>query len=127
MQDLYELNYSRKYGPHKLWEFLKRTLEKGYRYDELRRTLLREGLITQQEAKRIENFGTLRDRVVHRLVKYSFQTYKEYVIRKDEVIQGLEEGLTLVDLLSAKSRHRVSMTVGGTLEGGERWTELKPP
>ncbi len=117
MQNLVELDYLKRHDPIKQLEFLKKTEEeRGYRYSKLRNTLVKQGFITSEEAKRIENFGRLRDRIVHRLVKYTFQTYKWYIVRKDEVIQGFEEGLALVHLLSAKSTHRWSMTVGGTIK-----------
>lgn len=108
MQNLYELNTFKKIGPLKAYE--EHIAKARYRYRTLIRDLLRSKLISEGEAKRIEDFGLLRDRIVHRLVKYSYQTYPWHFIGKEEVVQGFERGLTLVDLLSARCNNRTSMT-----------------
>jgi len=107
MQDLYELDYLKKRGPIQLHE----RLTKLYRYGTLVRDLEKSEILTSGEATRLREFGWLRDRIMHRLVKYSYQTYPWHVVKKDEVLRGFEEGLALAELLSAKAGHQFSMTI----------------
>jgi len=107
MQDLYELDYLEKCGPIHLHE----RLTKLYRYGTLVRDLEKSGLLTTEQATKVREFGWLRDRIMHRLVKYSYQTYPWHAVKKDEVVRGFEQGLALVELLSGKAGHQFSMTI----------------
>ena len=108
MQNLYELTLIHKIGPLRAYE--EHVAKARYRYRLLVGDLLKAKLIGKGEAKRIEDFGLLRDRIAHRLVKYSYQTYPWHLVGKAEVVHVFEEGLALVDLLSARCNNKTSMT-----------------
>lgn len=107
MQALYEQKLLEKLGPIQLYE----RLTKLYRYGALVHDLEKDGLLAAEEANKVKQFGSLRDRIMHRLVKYSYQTYPWHVVKKEEVVRGFEQGLALVELLSAKAGHQFSMTI----------------
>jgi len=107
MQNLYELNTFKKIGPLKDYEL--RIAKARYRYRILINDLLKAKLINKGEAKSIDAFFVLRDRIGHHLVKYSYQTFFWHFVGKEEVIQGFDKGLALVNLLSARCNHRTSM------------------
>jgi len=110
MQQLYERHYVKKHGDRSFFEKYE-GLKETYRYGRLVDCLKKEKIIDAEEANRIKSFGKLRDRIIHRLVKYAYQTQPEYMVNKDEVIQGFNEGVALEKLLSEKVRSTIFNTI----------------
>ena len=106
MEELYERAYAEA---HTLSESKDRNL-KGFRYGKLWNDLLGLRLITSDEAIAIEDFGRLRDRVVHHLVKFQFRPKSEYRIKQTEVIDGFNDGLKIVKLLKEKAGSQFTST-----------------
>ena len=108
MQNLYELKTFDKFGHWKtLRTYEEHMVKAQYRYRKLIHDLLSAKLINNGEAKRMEDFNLLRDRIIHRLVKYSYQNYIWDVVRKEEIVQGFEKGLALLNLLSARCNNEI--------------------
>lgn len=77
---------------------------KIYRWRELIEKLREAELINHDEAKRIKNFGCMRDRIMHRLMKYSFQSRQHYRVVKEDAVKLFEEGVQLADLFRVSKR-----------------------
>jgi hypothetical protein len=103
MQDLYELHYAKAHSPFDMYKLVS---DQGpnnlYRFVRLVDLLAKERLISPEEANRLKSFSNLRDRILHRMLKYSFQTYPWHVVKKDEVLGGFEEGISLAKSLRDK-------------------------
>ena len=97
MQQIYELDYSQKNKMHELVEKLNNNYFYGYR--QLIRDTTRMGYITEGESQRLSEWRKLRNRIFHRLIKYSYQTAHYNVVKKEELIRGFEEGLALEELV----------------------------
>jgi len=106
MQNVYENDYKKRHGSLKfLVEY--EMLKKNYRYWELRDWLKKLKIIDSKEVDRINAFGDLRNRIIHRLVKYCFMPQPQYIVTKKEVDQGFNEGIALVEMLSTKNRQLI--------------------
>lgn len=101
MQNRYEMDrwILRGHIPHEIQFRIQHGKPKIYRYRELKNKLLKEKIISQEEANRIGNFGDIRDRIMHRLVKYSYQSRPENMVKKDEALKLFEQGVELVNAL----------------------------
>ncbi len=112
MQNLYELNFSKS---HDSFEMHKLVSDKGpnylYRFVKLVNLLVEEKLVSPEEADRLKSFSNLRNRILHRMLKYSFQTYPWHIVKKDEALRGFEEGVALVKLVREKCGGIWMMTI----------------
>jgi hypothetical protein len=103
MQNLYELNFQKSHNP---FEMYKLASERGpndlYRFFRLVNVLGEEKLVSSEEVDRLKSFNHLRNRILHRMLKYSFQTYPWHVVKKDEALRGFEEGIALAKLVREK-------------------------
>src|SRR2546421_3503615 len=110
MQQIYELDYSQKNKMHELVEKLNKNY--FYGYGQLIRDTTRMGYITEGESQRLSEWGKLRNRIFHRLIKYSYQTAHYNVVKKEEVIRGFDEGLALEELVRERVQQIVSKVLG---------------
>ena len=110
MQQIYELDYSQKNKMHELVEKLNNNYFYGYR--QLIRDTTRMGYITEGESQRLSEWRKLRNRIFHRLIKYSYQTAHYNVVKKEEVIRGFDEGLALEELVRERVQQIVSKVLG---------------
>ena len=101
MQNRYEIDTRIRKGliPEEL-EIERRTgKSKIYRWRELVNRLLNAKLISQENATNIERFGVMRDRIMHRLMKFGFHPHEKYKVKKEEAVKIFEEGIQIVNLL----------------------------
>lgn len=103
MQDLFEQDYQTSHSDDELTKLVSESGPKAqYRFSRLVEALTKRDLLTPDEAKRLKDFNLLRDRILHRLVKYSFQTYPWHVVMRSEAEGEFEEGVKLAKLMEAK-------------------------
>jgi hypothetical protein len=74
-----------------------------YRFKNSVHFLEEHKIIDEKERGRLLRFNELRDRVIHRLVTYSYHTHAENRITKLEVTKGFEDGKVLDCLLRSKN------------------------
>jgi hypothetical protein len=74
-----------------------------YRFRSSAKILLDKKIIDEKQYGRLLQFNTLRDKIIHRLVMYSYQPYAGNKVTKDEVIEGFEKGKALAHLLRRKT------------------------
>jgi hypothetical protein len=79
-----------------------------YGYWRLVEDVRKIGIITDEEATRLVEFGILRNRIFHRLIRHSYSTGPNDAVGKDEVARGFEEGLALETLLKERLRKLTS-------------------
>lgn len=70
-----------------------------YGYWRLVEDVRRIGIISDAEAARLAEFGRLRNRIFHRLIKHSYSAGPSSPVAREEVARGFEEGLDLETLL----------------------------
>jgi hypothetical protein len=103
MQNLYEQNFRRSHALSEMHKLVSDTGPKNlYRFARLVDHLVKEKLICPEEADRLRSFSNLRDRILHRMLKYSFQAYPWHIVKKDEALKGFEEGVVLAKLVRDK-------------------------
>jgi len=69
----------------------------------LRNYLHDNDLLSEKEDSKLTNFYELRNRMIHKLVMYAFQSYPRYSISKSEAIKGFERGKELYLMLDKKT------------------------
>lgn len=74
-----------------------------YRFKDSVCLLKKYKIIDGKEYGRLLNFGKLRDRIIHRLVIYSYHTHLENKVTKTEAFDGFKEGKALDLLLKGKT------------------------
>ena len=74
-----------------------------YRFKSSAKILLDKKIIDKKQYGRLLQFNTLRDKIIHRLVMYSYQPYARNKATRTEVIDGFEEGKALAHLLRGKT------------------------
>ena len=100
MVNLYEQHHLRKGGT--LIE-LKDNMLKKYRFGWLRSELLRNKLTDNKENQKLNKWYELRNRIIHRLVAYSYYNYPWNRVTKKEVEQGFYEGKEIAELLRVRT------------------------
>jgi hypothetical protein len=81
-----------------------------YRFKSSAKTLLEKGIIDEKQHGRLLQFNELRDKIIHRLVMYSYQPYARNKVTRNEVIEGFEKGKALAHLLRGKTGSVVCYT-----------------
>lgn len=105
MQRLYQsyVRYSRGFAESiKLLKAMKEA-HPDWRYQNLVPLLEGESLIGKKEAKEIREFNELRNRILHRLAKYSYDTGYKNFVTKSEADRSIDVGLSLTELLMTKA------------------------
>jgi hypothetical protein len=74
-----------------------------YRFKNSACLLKKYEIIDGKQYGRLLKFSKLRDRIIHRLVIYSYHTHAENKVTKTEAIDGFEEGKALDHLLKGKT------------------------
>ena len=101
MQEISELD-SRKSQTTERVEYLNKHYFYGYwRLTEETRRL---GYITDEEARRLVEFGRSRNRIFHRLVKHHYSAAHYEIVHEKEVEKAFEEGLALESLVRERLR-----------------------
>jgi hypothetical protein len=77
--------------------------KREYRFRSSANTLLEKGIIDKKQYGELLQFNKLRDKIIHRLVMYSYQPHARNKVTKDEVIEGFEKGKALAHLLRGKT------------------------
>jgi hypothetical protein len=77
--------------------------EHEYRFKRSAKTLLKKTIIDNTLYERLLEFNKLRDKIIHRLVMYSYQPHVKNKVTRDEVIDGFEKGKALAHLLRGKT------------------------
>ena len=98
MANLYEQHHLRKGGT--LIELIdKKIMQNKYRFRYLQRELRNNELTDQKEDQRLGKWYELRNRIIHRLVAYSYHNYRWNRVTRKEVEQGFHEGEEIAELL----------------------------
>jgi hypothetical protein len=98
VENLYEQNHIKDGG--KLIE-LGDEME-NYRFKPLLKKLLKNKLIKPHEYGSLSDWYHLRNRIIHRLVAYSYFNYQWNRVTSREVEKGFHEGLELAELLKKR-------------------------
>jgi hypothetical protein len=102
MIDLYQLNEYPSVASH--LERVRNLFEReDYRFKPSLKYLLDKTIISPKEYEGLIAFNKLRDKIIHRLVMYSFQHFEKNRIGQKEVDEGFREGVELVGLLRSQS------------------------
>ncbi len=96
MQEIYEFD-SKKDRTVDQAEYLNKHY--FYGYWRLVEDVRKIGVISDGEAARLVEFGRLRNRIFHRLIKHSYSAGPNNPVGREEVVRGFEEGLDLESLL----------------------------
>jgi len=96
MQEIYEFD-SKKDRTVDQADFMNKHYSYGYwrQVEDVRKI----GIISDAEAARLVEFGRLRNRIFHRLIKHSYSAGPNNPVGREEVVRGFEEGLDLETLL----------------------------
>lgn len=106
MIDLYQLNEdpSSSIGIGQALKGKVSMLEReDYRFKKSMKYLLDKGIVKPKEYERLQAFNKLRDRIIHRLVMYSYQRLEKNRIDEADAKAGFKEGKDLVILLRSKT------------------------
>ena len=74
-----------------------------YRFKMLRDYMNGSGLLSDEEMGKLDSFYDMRNRIVHGIVMYAYQSYERYRIRESEAIKGFDLGRELYKILDAKT------------------------
>lgn len=77
--------------------------EREYRFKSSAKTLLKKAIIDEKQHGRLLQFNKLRDKIIHRLVMYSYQPHARNKVTRTEVNEGFEKGKALAHLLRGKT------------------------
>lgn len=75
-----------------------------YRFKDSAYRLEKSKIIDGKQYGRLLKFSELRDKIIHRLVIYSYHAHEENKITKTEAVAGFEEGKALDIMLRNKTR-----------------------
>lgn len=101
MQEIYEFDSKKNQTTEQVEYFNKHYF---YGYWRLTEEIRRLGYITDEEAKRLVEYGRLRNRIFHRLIKHNYSAAHNNAVREEEVAKGFEEGLALESLVRERLR-----------------------
>jgi hypothetical protein len=99
MTDLIQLREGAKTLSKAYWLLF----ERKYRFRSSAKILLNEAIIDHKQYERLLEFNELRDKIIHRLVMYSYQCHERNKVTITEVIEGFEKGKALAHLLREKT------------------------
>ena len=114
MLNLYQMKEMGKGVPtpeihHDNWEEVKT-------FRQLVSYLVQNKVISGKVPERFREFYVLRNKIVHRLIIYSYQPYAQNRVLREEAIRGFEEGKFLAELL-----RKINPESSGR---GEGWTTV---
>jgi len=102
MANLYEQHHLHKGGT--LIELIdEKIMQKKYRFRDLQRELRKNKLTDEKEDQRLDKWYDLRNRIIHRLVAYSYHNYRWNRVTRREVEQGFHEGEEIAELLRVRT------------------------
>jgi hypothetical protein len=81
----------------------KKIMQKKYRFPDLRSELRDNKLIDKKEDQRLGKWYDLRNRVIHRLVAYSYSNDSWNRVTRKEVEQEFQEGEKIAELLRVRT------------------------
>ena len=103
MVNLYEQDYLHKGGY--LHELEEKGVVQQYKFTWLRAELRKRKLIDQGQDQSLGKWYDLRNRIIHRLVAYSYHNYSRNRITREEVKQGFHVGEEIAEFLRSRLAH----------------------
>ncbi|MBI4258744.1 MAG: hypothetical protein HY619_07300 [Thaumarchaeota archaeon] len=101
MANLYEQNHLSNGGS--LIELREKGIMQKYRFSWLRKQLRDTQLLKPVEDQRLGKWYDLRNKIIHRLVAYSYHNYDWNRVTREQVEDGFREGEALAEMLRRRA------------------------